>query len=131
MKGFEQAIKASRRWGMVVTAVLLAGLFGVNVAQGQTSGLSLEIAIADAPEDFQFPLGTVIGLTMVLTNVTEWPMYTEKGFSQTDFHKSLILTDPKGERYTLIPETGLVDSMPPPFLFGDRKITPLNSSNTD
>jgi hypothetical protein len=122
MKGFEQVTKAGRRWGMVVTAVLLAGLFGINVAQGQPSGLSLEIAIADAPEDFQFPLGTVIGLTMVLTNVTEWPMYTEKGFSQTDFHKSLILTDPNGERYTLIPETGWVDSMPPPFFFGDRAV---------
>jgi hypothetical protein len=122
MRGFEQVIKARWRWGVVVTAVLLAGLIGINGALGQSSGLSLEIAIADAPEDFQFPQGAVIGLTLVLTNSTEWPMYTDKGFSQTDFHKTLILSDPNGKRYTLIPETGLVDSMLPPFFFGDRAV---------
>lgn len=107
---------------LLLLIILLSGILGHESAFSDSSGLNVEIAISGDQSNLQIPLGFPIGLVMVITNETEWSLYTKKGFSQTEFYKSLHLTDPNGEKYIYIPEKETVDTMPPPIVYGDREV---------
>lgn len=108
-----------------VIFIFLSGLFGADQARGDdSSGLSIEISLNQNQTggDFQFPLGVPIGLTMVLRNVSGWPVYTEEGFSQIDLHKALVMTDPNQKVHAVMDPTVLVDTMTVPIFLGGRAL---------
>ena len=87
---------------LLLLIILLSGILGLDSAFSDSSGLKVGIAISGDQSNIQIPLGVPIGLVMVITNETAWELYTKKGFSQTEFFKSLHLTDPNGEKYIYI-----------------------------
>ena len=107
---------------LLLLIILLSGTLGLDSAFSDSSGLKVGIAISGDQTDLQIPLGVPIGLVMVITNETAWELYTKKGFSQTEFFKSLHLTDPNGEKYIYIPEKETVDTMPPSIVYGGREV---------
>ena len=117
---------ASKMFRCGVMVLFLSGLYGADHACGDSSGLNMEISFKQTQTlgDFQFPLGVPIGLTMVLKNVSGWPVYTEEGFSQVDLHKSLILTDPNQKVHAFMDPTVLVDTMTVPIFLSGRALIP-------
>jgi len=107
---------------ILLLIILLSGTLGLDSAFSDSSGLKVAIAISGDQPNLEIPLGFPIGLVMLITNETEWELYTKQGFSQTEFFKSLHLTDPNGEKYIYIPEKETVDTMPPPIVYGDREV---------
>ena len=107
---------------LLLLIILVAGIWGHKSAFADSSGLAVKIAISGEQSNLQIPLGFPIRLVMVITNETEWSLYTKKGFSQTEFYKSFHLTDPNEKKYIYIPEKETVDTMPPPIVYGDREV---------
>jgi hypothetical protein len=63
--------------------------------------------------DLQYQLGDPVQLIMVIKNETQWPINTERGFSQIELHKALVLNDPNGATHTLSSEGSQVfDPLP-------------------
>ena len=121
MKYYSLALRAAIRRLAILFAMFVA-IIGPPSAHSASSGLAVGIAIDTDQATPQFPLGSPVGLKMVVSNSTPWPIYTKLGFSQTEFYQSLVLTGPDGARYNYIPETEKVDTMPPTITFGDRQV---------
>ena len=92
--------------------ICLLGLMGL-LYQGPAwgagpAGLSLNLYLKPDGADRQIPLGTPIEMLMVVKNETDWPLITEREFSEKKFYMTLILiyTDPfdKVKVYTLAGE---------------------------
>ena len=111
-------IACNQKWRLLLIPILVFGALSFENAYGASSGLKIEIAL-DAD---QFPVGFPIALRMVITNDSQWSIYTKKGFSQTEFYRSLILTDPNGKKRIYIPATIPVDTMPPALIYGNRQV---------
>ena len=107
---------------LLMLLVLVPGILAPKSALADSSGLALAIAASGYESDLKIPLGFPIALVMVVSNETRWSLYTRKGFSQTEFYKSLHLTDPAGEKYIYIPDKDTVDTMPPPIVYGEREV---------
>ena len=117
MKGYSGAFRA-RYWRLAIPLLILAAGFGPQSVHSESSGLKIGIDL----DGLQIPLGWQVGLTMVISNDTQWPIFTKLGFSQSEFYKALLLTGPNGGKYIYIPENEKVDTMPPPIPFGNRQV---------
>ena len=113
-------IACNQKWRLLLIPILVFGALSFEDAYGASSGLKIEIALDGGD---QHPLGFPIALRMVITNDSQWSIYTKKGFSQTEFYRSLILTDPNGEKRIYIPATIPVDTMLPSLIYGNRQVS--------
>lgn len=113
--------------GAVLVLVLAAGVWAPARGQTAAPGIGIDIALSPLQPDFRFALGAVIGVTLVIKKTAAWPVYTDRGFSQSEFYQALILTDPAGKKYKYIPKLELYDTMPPTLNWGDRSIVPAES----
>jgi hypothetical protein len=80
-----------------------------------TAGVTLTLyADTENHPDLQYRLGIdPVKLIMVIKNTTQWPINTERGFSQIELQKSLVLTDPNGVKHALSAEgTQTFDPLP-------------------
>lgn len=80
-----------------------------------TSGVTLTLyADTENHPDLQYRLGIdPVKLIVVIKNTTQWPINTERGFSQIELQKSLVLTDPNGVKHALSAEgTQTFDPLP-------------------
>ena len=105
---------------------LTAALFCPGAVWGEIlSGLSLSLyADEENHPDLQFRLGIdPVKLIMVIKNETAWLINTREGFAQLDLHKSLILTDPGGTRYTPIKEGAKVFDVLPAISWNNHPTT--------
>jgi hypothetical protein len=67
-----------------------------------TSGVTLTLhADTENHPELYYQLGDPVKLIMVIKNESQWPINTERGFSQTELHKALVLTDPNGVTHAL------------------------------
>ena len=112
----------ARYWRLIISLFMLAAVFCPQSVHADSSGLKVRLAVDADSEAPQFPLGAPIGLTMIISNDTEWSLFTKLGFSQTEFFRSLILTGPDKKKYIYISEKENVDTMPPAISFGDRQV---------
>jgi hypothetical protein len=70
--------------------------------------------------DLRFQLGLdPVKLIMVIKNETNTPIATARGFSQAEFHRALIVTDPGGVRH-VVGEGHKLHKMDPPFFLNAR-----------
>lgn len=76
----------------------------------------LSLSIYTEQNQYQFPLGDPIKLTLVVKNVSGQPQFTERGFSKIEIHRSVVVTDPAGNSYYL-DKAPLGHVMPPPFFW--------------
>jgi hypothetical protein len=75
-----------------------------------SSGVRLDLYVDEQSHpDLRFALGVdAIRVSVVIKNDTPWPLNTDRGFSQVDLFKALILTDPNGKKHTYSKEAGKV-----------------------
>jgi hypothetical protein len=85
----------------ITPVICLLGLMGLlypgPVWAAGPAGLSLNLYLLDQDNaERQFPLGFPIEMVMVVKNETQWPIITERNFSEKKFYMTLILiyTDP-------------------------------------
>jgi len=105
-----------------VLAILLFGtglLCHGHVWGYESSGLTLSIHADPDHTDLKFTLGEAVALIMVISNDTQGPITTDKGFSQVELHHSLIVIDPGGKRHELR-QKNEAHKMPPPFFLNDQ-----------
>jgi len=114
---------------LTVLLVVMAGavwVFPAMVWSQDQAGVSLTISVDATNADFQFALGDPIKLIMVSKNTLNWPINTERGYSQEELHKFLIITDPSGARKTLSQDAA-GHKMPPTFFLNGRPMTPAET----
>lgn len=109
MKRLNHLLTAIRIKPVICLLVGLMGLLYQGPAWGAgPAGLSLNLYLKPDGADRQIPLGTPIEMLMVVKNETDWPLITEREFSEKKFYMTLILiyTDPfdKVKVYTLAGE---------------------------
>jgi len=121
MKGYSGAFGA-KYWRLATALLILAAVLGPQSVHCQSSGLKIAIGINTDLDQLQIPLGSQVGLTIVISNDTQWPIFTKLGFSQSEFYRVLQLTGPNGGKYVYIPENETVDTMPPPIPYGGRQV---------
>ena len=90
------------------------------------SGMSLEIFADQAHPDPQYVMGAPVKIIMVIKNVSDWPINTERVFREVQLENALMITDPGGTRYSITKDTQTFD-MPPPFFWNDMAATPADS----
>ena len=118
---------------VMVILPLLAGLLGPGHARGEDlSGLGLSLHTDDDHTDddhtdFQYQLGKPIKLIMVIKNVSGQPINTERGFSQVELQKTLLVTDPTGTKHSLSQETIATTPEPPLFLNNQLPTSPAET----
>lgn len=105
--------------------LLCSVLFLPGMSQGgELCGMDLGLyADQSAPPNLQYALGSPIKVILVIKNVRGFTAATERGFSQVDLYKSLVLTDPAGKHYKYGEATKAVD-MPPPFFLAGQPAIP-------
>jgi len=86
---------------IVFIGLALILLCAGNVRGEVSSGLSLNLyADEQNHPQLQYQLGVdQIEITMVIKNNTQWSINTDRGFSQVDLHRALILTNPSGTKH--------------------------------
>ena len=85
-----------------------------------SSGLSLSLYTDEAHSDLQFELGQEpILLIMEIRNDTGLPIVTDRGFSQVELYRSLIMTDPAAVRH-IIQHEDEANKMPSPFVINNK-----------
>jgi len=85
-----------------------------------SSGLSLSLYTDEAHSDLQFELGQEpILLIMEIRNDTGLPIVTDRGFSQVELYRSLIMTDPTAVRH-IIQHEDEANKMPSPFVINNK-----------
>jgi hypothetical protein len=109
MKRLKHLLTAIKIKPVICLLVGLMGLLYLGPAWGAgPAGLSLNLYLKPDGADRQIPLGTEIKMLMVVKNETDWPLITEREFSEKKFYMTLILiyTDPfdKVKVYTLAGE---------------------------
>ena len=109
MKRLNHLLTAIKIKPVICLLVGLMGLLYLGPAWGAgPAGLSLNLYLKPDGADRQIPLGTEIEMLMVVKNETDWPLITEREFSEKKFYMTLILiyTDPfdKVKVYTLAGE---------------------------
>ena len=67
----------------------------------ESSGLNLSLHPDTTHAYLKFTLGEPIKLIMVINNNTGGTITTDRGFSQVELHRSLIIVDPGGKRHEL------------------------------
>jgi hypothetical protein len=92
--------------------------------------MNLTLYTDQAHPDLKYDLGEPIQLIMVIKNISGYPVRTRRGFSQTELHLSLLLTDPTGIRHALDPEVLAFDPPPQPRL-GDQDVSPAETLPAD
>ena len=103
-------------------SIALTALGEARAADG--SGLSLQLLSDQANPTNTYPLsdapGDAIKLIMVLKNISAQQINVERGLSQAELHRSLIVTDPCGNILELSPdaESFIFDAPPPRFVGG-------------
>ena len=121
MKGYSGTF-GTGYWRLAISLFIFTAVFGPQNVHSDSSGLKVGIEINSDSDELQIPLGWQVGLTMIISNDTQWPIFTKLGFSQSEFYKALLLTGPNGGKYIYIPENEKVDTMPPPIPFGNRQV---------
>jgi hypothetical protein len=110
-----------KRWIRIfVILIFCTALLGPSHTLGANgSGLSLTLYINQAAHpNFQYVLGTPVKLVMVMKNASGWSVNTERGFSQVELPRSLVVTDPGGTRYSYGEATQALTPPPPVFWKG-------------
>jgi len=74
----------------------------------------------------QYALGSPIGVSIVVKNVSGFPTNTDRGFSEIDLYNSLILTDPSGTAFKYSEQERALDH-PPPFFLEGRAAVPAET----
>jgi len=116
-------------------AMILIVPGGVHGADG--SGLSLNLLSDIANPTNEYPLSDSaqypIKLIMVLKNISGQQINVERGLSQVELHRSLIVTDPCKNILELDPEAveTLVFDAPPPRFVGGRPQVPAEILQAD
>jgi hypothetical protein len=110
-----------KRWIRIFAILIFCtALLGPSHTLGANgSGLSLTLYINQAAHpNFQYVLGTPVKLVMVMKNASGWSVNTERGFSQVELPRSLVVTDPGGTRYSYGEATQALTPPPPVFWKG-------------
>jgi len=100
--------------GCLVPILILLALGSLpgagNLEAAISSGMLLNVYVDEANHpELRYSLGVdPIAVTMVIKNSTQWPINTDRGFSQVDLFKALILTDPDGKKHAYTKEAGKV-----------------------
>jgi hypothetical protein len=116
-------------------ALILTAAGGVNGADG--SGLTLNLLSDPANPTNTYPLGETpqypIKLIMVLKNTSGQQINVERGLSQVELHRTLIVKDPCEKILELDPEAAetLVFDAPPPRFVGGRPLVPAEILQAD
>ena len=90
---------------MVCSALMI--LFWAGSSWGEiTSGMNLTLyADEQNHPELIYQLGVdPVALTMVIKNETPWSVNTNRGFSEVDLHRALIITDPNGIEHAITDE---------------------------
>jgi hypothetical protein len=123
------------KFGFFILLVNLIGtafLFSGHARAIDSPGVTLTISVlrdgqeVTDPEDLTFPIGTQVGLRMVLRNNTKFPINTERGFSKLEPHRFLVLIDPAKKHHYVGGKVSSGDA-PPPFFLGDTTTIPAES----
>lgn len=103
---------------IIVLAViwLMLVCYGPALAY-DSAGISLDIFVDQGDEDLTYNLADPddpVTILMVIKNIAARAVDTERGFSQEELYHSLIVTDPKGVKYSLRP-VNKYHKMPIPY----------------
>jgi hypothetical protein len=104
---------------LLALTCLWAGFVWPGHARGEdTSGMSLNVYTDPSHQGTDYALGDdPVKLVMVIKNISEWPVNTDRGFSQIELQRSLVVTDPGGTRYSLSQETLALTPAHPLYLY--------------
>lgn len=108
----------------VLLALVLAIWPGVTYGQeGSGMGLTLQEVLGRPPGE-PYGLGQEpIPLVLNFKVLSQYLVYTDKGTSETEFHRFLLLTNPAGRRYGPGEEGASLDPKPP-LVLNERPMTP-------
>jgi hypothetical protein len=87
-----------------------------------SAGISLDIYVDQGDEDLTYNLADPndpVTILLVIKNTSSRAVDTERGFSQEELYHSLIVTDPKGAKFSLRP-VGKSHKMPLPFFINEK-----------
>lgn len=115
---------ARRFWLACLAPMLILPVLGALPGAGRleaavSSGMSLNVYVDEAGHpDLRYILGVdPIKVTVVIKNTTQWPINTDRGFSQVDLFKALILTDPDGKKHAYSEQSEKVFDVLPSISF--------------
>lgn len=115
---------------LALTAILIFCCPDTIYGQDNAETMSLTLYTDQAHPDLKYDLGEPIQLIMVIKNISGYPVHTRLGFSQTELHRSLLLTDPGETRHALDPEVLAFDPPAQPRL-GDQDVSPAETLPAD
>ena len=141
-----RTLRTGRRLRFISIVFLVAlGIFKIpsdDVCAQDASGLSLKLYSGDpANTQNEYTLESdprdpnkkyIIKVLLVLKNIANQPIFTERGFSQTELHRTLKVTDPCGQPLELDPEASpfTADAGKPRFVAG-RALIPAETLAVD
>ena len=111
---------------LALTAILILRCPDTIYGQDNDETMSLTLYTDQMHPDLKYELGEPIQLIMVVKNISGYPVHTWRGFTQTELHRSLWLTDPSGTRHKLDPDILASDPPPQPRL-GDQDVEPAET----
>lgn len=105
----------------------LGSCFAPVCAWSAADSSGLAMSLYTDRQDPKYILGDSIKLFMAINNVSRWPIHTDRGFSQgEEFHRSLVVTDPSGNKHKPNLET-TSSSMPPPVVWNGHPVLPAET----
>jgi hypothetical protein len=120
-------VRKSKYLFLLAVIILAASLkCPVSVWGDDGSGMSMEIYADQEHQNLQYNLGESVKLIMVIKNISDWSINTERGFSEINLEKSIVITDPAGVKHSVSQDKKAFD-MPPPFFWNDRPASPAET----